>query len=117
MRAAAELLAHFVSERADVGSRRALDGETRDGAGDLRQAIFEQLHFDRFQFYGLLFSGEFVSGAAVDFFGGKRWRHLREAANTLGGETLKCGGIQSGRGIRTLGFAVGGAGMGGTSKT
>ena len=47
VRAAAELRAHLVRQRTDVGARGAFDGETRQRAFDFNEAKFEHFDFHR----------------------------------------------------------------------
>src|SRR5579885_2116620 len=92
--------------REDVGARRTLDHEASEGAFQVRQTIFKEFDVHGFQLDDLFLAGQFVSGPAVNFFGGKCGRHLLEASNTLGGKALEHAGIESGAGVRALRFAI-----------
>ena len=116
VRAAAEYLTHVVSERADVGAGRALDGEASDGAVDFGEAIFEEFDGGRFEDDSLIFTGEFVGGTASDFLGRKNWRHLVETADGLIGELLELFAIEGDGNFRRQCGSFGVVGVGGEAE-
>jgi len=112
VRAAAKLLTHFVGERADVGAGRAFNNETGYVARDLREAVFEEFDFHLLELDGLIFAGEFVGGASVNFFGGESRRHLLEDANAIAGKFFEKGTIERRRRrVRTLRLSLGVVGV------
>jgi hypothetical protein len=116
MRAATEFLTHVVSERTNVGARGALDGEAGKRAIDIEETIFEELDGDGVEFDSLIFAGEFVGRAAMDFFGGENGRHLFEAADGFGGETLEKLAIENRRRVGSLRGAFGIVGVRGIAE-
>jgi len=118
VRATAKLLAHFVGERADVGAGRAFNNETGYVARDLRQAVFEEFDFNGLELDGLIFAGEFVGGASVNFFGGESRRHLLEDANAIARKFFEKRAIESrGWSVWTLCLSLGVVGVGGETET
>src|SRR5260370_40744268 len=94
-------------QRTNISSRRALDDKARDSAFDLEQLVFEQLDLDAFQLYWLLPASQFVGGAPMHFFRGKRRRRLFEASDVLRSQIFQNRRIQYRRGIWSLHLTFG----------
>ncbi len=86
---AAEALAHFVGDRAHVGSGGDAGAEVGAVVLDGGDGKFFYFDLNRLQHDFFLFAGEFVGGDAVDFFRGERWRGLLDCAVEFGGEGLQ----------------------------
>src|SRR5207244_12948261 len=84
--ATAQLLAHFVSDGAHVGSR----GNTSAEGGTVAVHCKNFKFFDFYPNWGerdfFMLAGEFVRWYTVDFLGGKRRRHLLDDALKSGGQ-------------------------------
>src|SRR5207249_11423667 len=84
--AAAELLAHFMSDGAHVGSRGNTSAEGGTVAVHCKNFKFFDFHLHRRERDFFVLAGEFVRWDAVDFLGGKRRRHLLDDALKSGGQ-------------------------------
>src|SRR5437867_11187203 len=82
--ATAQLLAHFVSDGAHVGSRGNTSAEGSTVAVHCKNFNFFDFHLHRRERDIFVLAGEFVRWDAVDFLGRKRRAHLP-------GDALKCG--------------------------
>ena len=80
MRAGADTLAHFVGDRAQVGSRGHPSAEVGAVAFNSGDDEFFDFDLNRLQHYIFLFARQFVGRDAVDFLGRERWRHLLDEA-------------------------------------
>src|SRR5262245_28030873 len=107
MRATAEVLSHFMGQRADVGSRRAFDDEACDAAFDSGQAILKKFDLDRFQFHRLILAREFISRPTMNFLGRECRRHLLKNSDSIARKFLQSGTIESWGEIRSLCLAFG----------
>ena len=63
-----------------------------------------------------MLAGQFVRGAALDFFGGKRGRRLHELSGQFSGQTLQDFFFQARARIRTERRAIGVKGIGGKAE-
>ena len=78
MCAAAEKASHIVGDGTHVGAAADAGTEGSTVIADMQDGEFLDFHLHRLEFHGLLFTGEFVSRNAVNFFGGKGRRSLLE---------------------------------------
>src|SRR5256884_7548000 len=83
--ATAQLLAHFVSDGAHVGSRGNTSAEGSTVAVHCKNFKFFDFHLHRRERGFLVLAGEFGRWDAVNFLGGKRRGHLRGAGLKTGG--------------------------------
>src|ERR1700690_887509 len=69
------------------------------------------------EFHRFISAGEFVSRAAMYFFGRECRGHLFEGSQRFGGQAFDEFAIEKGSSIRPLGFTLGIVGVGGESET
>src|SRR6266403_5121795 len=107
VRAAPQLLSHFMRQRTDVRSVRTLNNKTRNAAVNFFEFVFVNLNFDSLQLDNLFFARQLVRRAPFYFFRGKRRRHLFESPSTLRGKFFKHRSIQRRPSVWPLCLAIG----------
>jgi len=116
MGAEAETLAHFVRDRAHVGSGGDAGAEVGTVGLDGGDGEFLDLDLNRLQNDFLPLARQLVGGDAIDFLGRERRRDLLDEAEECGGEGLQL--FEAGVGGADLahGFAIGIVSVGGEAE-
>src|SRR2546423_12800176 len=76
MRAATQLLSHFMRERADISAGGAFDGKPRQAVLHLNEVVVKQLNFHRFESDFLMSARQIVSRTSMTHLCGEHWMRL-----------------------------------------